>query len=270
MNKFGLLGGNLSHSKSPILHEIIMKTANILGEYILFEAKTDKEVNDVLVRVKGGEIKGLNVTIPHKERVIPFLDDISEAAKSIGAINVVVNVEGKLVGHNTDYEGFRATVCRMSIPLVNENVFVLGAGGAAKAVVKALLDECAHVILVTRDVEKAKKSFTDFESLNFITYNELLEEKGTLIVNCTPCGMIPNNKSSAVTAFIVDNFPYVIDIVYNPYTTLFMSYASKTAKVENGLYMLVVQAIRAQEIWNDVKIECVEEVYQVMKTEYLK
>ena len=268
MKKFGLLGGNLSHSKSPILHREIMKSAKISGDYMLFEAKNEEELKEVIERLRNGEIHGINVTIPHKQRVIPYLDSMSEAAKSIGAVNVIANQEGKLVGYNTDYDGFRATLKKMKLLLKDEEVFVLGAGGASKAVVKALLDEGARVSVVSREPQRAATSFCNFTGVKFITYQELNEKRGVLIVNCTPCGMVPNIDTSAVSKECVRNFENVIDIVYNPYTTQFMSFATSNAQVENGLYMLVVQAIRAQEIWNGTEIECVDTVYKHMQRVY--
>lgn len=251
---YGLLGETLSYSISDSIHEIIMKENNISGVYNMFEVKK-QDLEKGLEGFKAIGVRGVNVTIPYKQEVMKYLDDISQEAKEIGAVNTIVFDEGKLYGHNTDYFGFKMNLQKANIEIRDKSFVILGSGGAAKAVIKCLKDFNARDIVITaRNKEKAQDFFKDLE---VIAYENLKDIKSNYcIINTTPCGTYPDVESSVVGEDVVSMFENAVDLIYNPKETKFLSYGKKhEINHINGLYMLVGQAIKAQEIWNNIKID---------------
>lgn len=267
MKSFGLFGEKLSHSLSPEIHRIIFEKLNIKGTYNLFEIKKENFYK-ALDSVKTLNIKGVNVTIPYKEDIIKQLDFVSSEAKRIGAINTVKIVDDKAFGYNTDYYGFGYMISKGDITIKNNDFYVLGAGGAAKAVISYLEDNKAKSInLVSRNKESAKESFKNF-NINVIDYKALEGEKGHCIINTTPVGMYPKIDFLPVDKGIIGNFSFAMDIVYNPLETKFLKMAKELGlKCVDGLYMLVGQGVKAEEIWNDIKIndEILDIIYKTLK-----
>ena len=239
--KYALLGEKLGHSFSPIIHKEIFKDLNIDAEYELKEIKKE-EIKDTLDLLKKGIYNGYNVTIPYKKEVMQYLDEITPEAKKIGAVNTIAYKFGKLIGYNTDYYGFKEEVLFNKIDVKNKECYILGTGGASLALHKALIDLGGNVLFVSRN------------PLNDITisYEELKNKKPYLIVNATPIGMYPNVDSSPIEKDIINNTKYVMDIIFNPLQTKLLKYANSKM---NGLFMLVGQAIKAEEIWQDMKYE---------------
>jgi len=250
-NKYALIGKKLGHSFSPIIHHMIFKNFNIDGEYSLLELSRDNLI-EVVRKLREKELLGINITIPYKTDIIEYLDEVSKEAKEIGAVNTVISKDGKLIGYNTDYYGFKMIITKLKLNIKNKKNFICGAGGSAKAVIKCLEDLGGKNYLVTRNIEKAMINFQNFKNLNIISYNELqLIPEKNLIVNCTPCGMYPNIGSSIIKKEEKKDYKAGIDLIYNPEKTQFL----EDFKVcENGLLMLVGQAIKAEEIWQEIKI----------------
>ena len=266
-NKFALIGEKLGHSYSPIIHKKTFEKLNIEGSYNLLELTT-KELPLVIERLRLGKLDGINITIPYKSEIIKYLDEISEEAKTIGAVNTVISKDEKLVGYNTDYYGFQIVVEKLGIPVKNKKNFICGAGGSARAVIKCLEDLGSENYLVTRDIKKAKGKFNSFKNLKIIDYGELRKIKDkNLIINCTPCGMYPNIDCSILEEGEQKEYKGGIDLIYNPETTKFLSGFEKK---ENGLLMLVGQAIKAEEIWLDREIDgnIVEEILWEIKLKH--
>nr|WP_242834350.1 shikimate dehydrogenase [Clostridium pasteurianum] len=260
---FGLIGEKLGHSISPAIHSKLYKILGMNAVYELFEIEKKKlEVNFKALIANG--VKGLNVTIPYKVDIIKYLDEISVEADKIGAVNTICFKNGKVIGHNTDYHGFGKMLEKNNIPVKNKKIVVLGAGGAAKAVIQYFIDNNAKdILLVSRDKKKAAENF---KGTKIIDYDELKAlEQGDVIVNCTPCGMYPKTEISPVDENCIGKFSSAVDLIYNPKETLFLKYAKeKGIKAVNGLYMLVGQAIAAEELWNDSTIDenIVDKIYQ--------
>lgn len=261
MNAYGLLGEKLSHSLSPEIHKEIFKKLNIKGSYSLYEV--DKEhVDSVIDSIKVLGVNGINVTIPYKNAIMKSLDNISSEAKEIGAVNTVYIKGNKSIGYNTDYFGFGEMLKKFNVECKGKNVVVLGAGGASKAVVQYFYDNKANnIYLVSRKPETVyNKKF-----ISVISYYELENIKDSeIIVNTTPCGMYPYIDNMAVSKDILANYKVAIDIIYNPKETKFLSEAKKLGLITvDGLYMLVGQAIKAEEIWNNAKLnnEDLEDIY---------
>lgn len=254
MKYYGLLGDKLSHSLSPTIHESILKELQINGQYQLFECKRDNLKNK-LQDLKDLGVDGLNVTMPHKVDIMEYLDEISEEAKRINAINTISFKDGVTTGYNTDYYGFGMTLQREDVSLMSKKALILGSGGASKAVVQYLIDNgIGEVVVASRDASKAKEKYKEFQVINYDKIQGLKDFH--MIINTTPCGMFPNINNSPVIKDQISNFDTAIDLIYNPQETLFLKDAKELGlKHINGLYMLVGQAIKSQEIWNDIKID---------------
>jgi len=251
MNKlYGLIGKKLSHSYSVEIHKAIMSELQINGDYKLFELKED-ELEDFIVN-PAENLHGASVTIPYKIDVMDYLDEISSEAKNIGAVNTIKFKKGKTSGYNTDYFGFSMMLDYFNISVANRDIVVLGTGGASKAVIQYLKDShCKTITLVTRTIDKS----IDYD-VDTITYDELASLNKDIVINTTPNGMYPNIDSSPVSIDQIKGIEAAVDVIYNPETTKFMAIATELgAKSISGLYMLVAQAIKAQEIWQNISID---------------
>lgn len=233
--KYGLIGKPLGHSFSREIHALIADY-----DYRLFEIDEDELPRFFQER----DFSGINVTIPYKQAVIPFLDKISDEAKKIGAVNTIVKKEGKLFGFNTDYFGMRALIKSTGLDLENKSVLILGTGGTSKTAVEVSKSLGAKkIVKVSR-----KKSF------GAVTYDEAYEKYSgaDFIINTTPVGMFPNADKTPVDVKKFKNLQGVIDAVYNPLRTNFVLDAESIgAKGRGGLYMLVAQAVYASALFLD-------------------
>lgn len=245
MNKFGLIGFPLTHSfsKKYFTEKFERTGLSSTHSYELFEME---DYNELLPLIRNNpELRGINVTIPHKQNVIPFLDFVDPSATRIGAVNVIkVREDGHLSGYNSDYFGFRKSLEEF-IPGLNNGfkALVLGFGGAAKAVVVALEDLGIDYKIVSRKSSETSISYEEAKGL----INEY-----HLVINCSPVGTYPNiDLCPDVNYEALTPGHYLYDLVYNPEETLFMKKGlEKEAKVINGYQMLVYQAEKAWEIWN--------------------
>lgn len=254
MDTYGLLGEKLGHSLSPQIHNKIFKHANLDGEYLLFPTQKE-DIIKLINKIRLGEIKGINVTIPYKLNVMKYLDGISEEAKYIGSVNTVCTQKGKLVGFNTDSFGFKKTLEINTIKIKDRNIAVLGTGGASKSVVYVTKSMGAkRVDLFSRTPKEHQKGYDELDA----------EHDYDVIINTTPVGMYPNAGFSPILKKCIGNAEAVVDIVYNPLETRLLSYAKQLGKQHvNGMYMLVAQAVKAQEIFNAIKIgdDVIKKIY---------
>ena len=231
--EYGCIGKKLGHSFSAVIHAK-------LGDY---DYRLCELTETELIEFMTNKIfKGINVTIPYKETVIPFLDRIDESAKKIGAVNTVVNSNGVLTGYNTDFYGMSELLKRGGITLADKNVFILGTGGTSKtarAVAKSL--GAAEINVVSRNPHNGE-----------ISYDEMFRRSAEVevIINTTPVGMFPKSDASPANPEKFPNLSGAADAVYNPLTTEFISRARVCgANADNGLYMLVAQAAKAAELF---------------------
>ncbi len=225
--KSGLLGRKLGHSYSPQIHAL-------MGEYSydLFE-KEPEEVGEFILH---GDYTGINVTIPYKKDVIPYLDQLSPTARKMESVNTIVRREdGTLFGHNTDYFGFTSMVLRSGIQVAGKKALVLGSGGTSNTAVKALMDLGAQVVIVSRSGEN------NYENLH-------LHADAAVIVNTTPVGMYPKTGAAPLDLKQFPHLEGVLDVIYNPARTKLLLDAEELGLPhENGLWMLVAQAKEAAE-----------------------
>ena len=242
--KCGLLGRKLGHSYSPQIHAF-------LGDYSydLFEKEPD-QIQDFL---KNGDFTGINVTIPYKKDVIPYLDEISDVARKMGAVNTIVRrPDGSLFGHNTDYFGFASMVKRSGLEVAGKKVLILGSGGASNTVTAVLKELGSTVIVVSRSGEN------NYANLH-------LHRDASVIVNTTPVGMYPNTGVSPVDLKQFPHLEGVLDVVYNPARTQFLLDAETLGlPCCNGLWMLVAQAKEAAEYFTGIPISdsVIETIYR--------
>lgn len=236
--KLGLIGRNISYSFSKKYFE--QKFQKLLLSHYSYEIFELENLDNISELMKTLNLKGLNVTIPYKEKVIPFIDELSEEAQDIGAINCIKIENGKTKGYNTDAFGFEKTLL-LHKQENQQSAIVLGNGGAAKAVKFVLTKHNIPFITVSRNTE--------------INYENLTPEQvseNLIIVQCTPVGTFPNVEDSVQIPFeALGKNHLIIDLVYNPeYSKFIKNAAEYGAKTVNGLYMLEQQAEKAWEIWN--------------------
>ena len=247
MDKYGLIGYPLHHSFSQSYFNEKFKAEKIDAEYVNFEIPIIKEFPGIIKN--NLNLKGLNVTIPYKEQVMPYLDDLSDNAKAIGAVNVIKFVRNKsgkkvkLIGYNSDVIGFQQSL----EPLLEEHhqsALILGTGGASKAIRRGLDNLGLSSQFVSRET-----------TANVIRYEDItpeMMEKHTVIVNCTPVGMFPNiNECLNIPYELLTPKHLLYDLLYNPDETLFLKKGKEQgAKVKNGLEMLLLQAFASWEFWH--------------------
>lgn len=231
--QYGLLGQRLSHSFSKDIHDS-------LGAYSYDLIKLSP--HELSSFIRGRDFSGLNVTIPYKEAVIPYLDVLDHFAEEIGAVNTIVNDGGRLIGYNTDHYGMIKLIERAKITLAGKKVVILGTGGTSKTAFAV----ARH--LGAKEILRVSRSGRD----GAVTYDELYSLHGDaeIIINTTPCGMYPLCDESPLELERLPSVSGVIDAVYNPLRTpLVLDARERKIRAEGGLYMLVMQAIRASELF---------------------
>lgn len=242
MPQYGLIGYPLSHSFSGKYFTDKFQKENLPDcKYSLFPLKSIEELPDLLAAHR--DLVGLNVTIPYKEQIIPFLDVVSETARDIGAVNTIRIRDGKLEGFNSDVYGFAKSL-ENSLPTPAKGALILGTGGASKAVRYVLNEMNVPNLLVSRRIEKGDLTYTDID--------QFLLKSHPLIINTTPLGTFPNvDVAPELPYHCLDSENKLYDLVYNPEKTLFLNNGlAQGCAIKNGLEMLILQAERSWEIWN--------------------
>lgn len=235
----GLIGYPLSHSYSKVIHEDVAGYA-----YDLIEIVPSNFEQFMLEK----QFDALNVTIPYKQQIITYLDELDDKAKRIGAVNTVVNVSGKLIGYNTDYYGFKWMIEHHGIDLKSKRVVILGHGGATKAIQVVVHDlGASECLIVSRTKSKDTISYDDLYQLN---------QEIDVLINATPVGMFPNHEAAPVDLSRLSKVTAVVDIVYNPLKTeLLLQTEQMNVKAVGGLEMLVAQAKEAIEIFTNKQLD---------------
>jgi shikimate dehydrogenase len=258
---YGLLGKTLSHSISPSLHNNGFRDLGINAVYLMLETK-DQDLEQYINSLKNLGFAGWNVTIPHKESIIPYLNGFSSLARASGAVNTVLNRRGRLTGYNTDVIGFQRQIEESGVKVKDKRAVVIGAGGAARAVIAAMVQlDVADITIINRTVENAEelaklfreensKQNFDFCSLDEQEYGEVVKA-ADLVVDTTPVGMYSNNINKIViNPDYLHEKQLVIDLVYNPLKTKILKEAEKRgAQIGNGLPTLIYQAEASFKLW---------------------
>ncbi|MGC4021602.1 MAG: shikimate dehydrogenase [Cyclobacteriaceae bacterium] len=244
--KFGLIGSTVSHSFSKsYFDEKFFREGLRDYHYDLYQLKNVDEIKKLLS--ENPELCGLNVTIPYKEQVLKFLNDIDPTAKNIGAVNVIKIKDGTLKGFNTDSDAFYETVQKWFPVVKDAKALVLGTGGSSKAVQQALKKLSIPFETVSREKSKANHTYESLEK------NKNIISEASLIINTTPLGMSPDtNNLPPINYELITPHHFVYDLIYNPARTLFIQKAEmRGATIKNGLEMLQIQAEKAWAIWNN-------------------
>lgn len=237
--EYGLIGEKLLHSFSKEIHSLLGDYDYSLLELSLAEAEK---------LLKSKSFKGLNVTIPYKEAVIPFLDEISTEVKNAGAVNTVINKNGKLIGFNTDIPAMKAALSRSKIDIKDKNVLILGTGGTSKTAFSVC------VSLGAKNINFVSRT----KSENAVTYDEahIIHGDTNVIINTTPVGMFPDSGSMPIDISLFPQLEAVFDVIYNPIRTRLIVEAEKAMlKTGSGLYMLIYQAVLSSELFLGKKYE---------------
>ncbi len=247
----GLIGWPVEHSRSPAMHNAAFEALGLDWRYVLLPTLPG-QVEAVVSRIRSGELSGTNVTIPHKQAVMPFLDEIDPAAQAVGAVNTIVRRDGRLIGFNTDTLGFKRALLETGVAVSDQPCAILGAGGSARAVVYILRELGAKITVCARDVAKAKALSS---SARMLIELPSIDPATRLIVNTTPVGLSPNVAASPWP----DDVPLpanalVFDLINNPPRTRLLQQAEAAGlRAVNGWRMLVHQGAAAFELWTGVE-----------------
>lgn len=254
----GILGDPVEHSLSPTMHNAAFKELGLDFAYVTFKVKKDR-LSGAIVGAKKLGIFGLNVTMPHKQLIMKYLDEVDSAAKSIGAVNTILSLDGKFVGFNTDGVGALNALRENDVSLYNKKLLLLGAGGAGRAIAFHAAQETIELVILNRTVNKAKalakflrRRYGKKVAGNLLS-PVLIEkelENADVLINATSVGMYPQTDRSLVDLSWLRQGLCVMDIIYSPLETKLARDAKSTgAKVVSGVEMLVHQGAVSFEIW---------------------
>jgi shikimate dehydrogenase len=250
----GIIGNPLTQSMSPMLHNYWLKKYKINSFYVPFPIK---KLSDIKLPIKSMNLVGLNITIPYKKEIIKHLDSINKKAKEINAVNTVLNKKGKLIGYNTDIEGFGRGLEKKDNWIKNKPVYIFGAGGAAEAIISFIYSAGSKdITIINRTIDNAKKIAKRYKGIKFVdTSKKINFAEAGLIVNTTSLGMIgyPNLN---IDLKGINKKAIIYDIVYNPIETNLIIKAQKQGlEYITGIDMFIEQAIRSFEIWFNITPE---------------
>ena len=250
MKKYLVIGNPIEHSLSPKLHNHWIKENNIAAVYDKKQLN-ETDIEGIILEVKNGKIDGINITVPFKKSVIPFLDQLTSLAEEAQSVNTIFKKDNKVVGDNTDIGGFELGLKHINYDLKNKKVFILGAGGVVPSIIVALKRlGAAKIILSNRTKEKAeniKKIFSDLEVINWGEAPDF-----NMIINATSLGLKNEDEIKLNYADIGPNKLFY-DVIYNPSKTKFLSKAKQFGnQIENGKMMFIYQAQLAFKIWHNL------------------
>lgn len=254
----GLLGYPVEHSLSPAMHNAAFEYLNLDYCYVTFPVRPEM-LKDAINGVRALSLIGVNVTVPHKENVIPFLDEVSEEALFIGAVNTIKNDNGKLIGYNTDGKGFMQSLSEAGISIRDKKLLVVGAGGASRAIGYYLCKEASYLYLYDVDDNKAVslkrhlnkiKGNVSLADSNSVSDKDFFSEID-VIINATPLGLKPDDPMP-VDASVINKNNIICDLIYKE-TPLLREASKIGCKTIDGLGMLLWQGVFAFEIWTDIR-----------------
>ena len=264
MKKFLVIGNPIKHTLSPKLHNFWIKKNNVNAIYGKLETHKS-DLNELCENLKQGKLDGLNVTVPFKKEIIPYINVLSGHALRTKSVNTISIENGNLVGHNTDIDGFELSVKKLNYDVSNKTVIILGAGGVVPSIIYALKKMNASKIFVSnRTKEKAEDMQNQFDDLQILDWGELTNFD--MIINATSIGLKENDKFEIDFSKIGKN-KFFYDVIYEPHETNFFQAGNQKGNIfENGLNMFLYQAQKAFNIWHNVEPEINEEVINFLKS----
>ena len=257
-----VIGHPIEHSMSPIMHNAALKELSLDYIYLTFDVPP-RELEKAVSGIRKHDIKGINVTIPHKEQIMEYLDQIDPLAKKIGAVNTIKNQKGNLIGKNTDAFGAKQALINAGFEIKEKKVLILGAGGAARAVSFALSDESDKIficdiierraIALANELKDKMKIKAVGKKFNYEALKSLIIDVD-LLINTTPVGMYPDINKTPISKDLLADHLFVYDVIYNPLNTQLLKDASEIGcKTLNGIEMFINQGALAFEWWTDTK-----------------
>lgn len=249
---YAVIGDPIAHSLSPVFQNYFIKQKNINAIYIPLRITASILRNSL--EVLKNNFAGFNVTIPHKESIMQYLDEIDPLAIEYGAVNTIKVINDRLIGYNTDSLGFARSIENVGVSLKEKEVLLLGAGGAAKVIAHEIMKLGGNLTIANRNIEKGVQLKNQLEKSYgvsvSITKPKELNAPFDIIINSTPVGMYPNIDELPTNPNILQNAELVYDVIYNPLETKLLKLGSKFgAKTINGLPMLIYQGLKSFEIW---------------------
>ena len=262
MKKFLVIGNPIDHSLSPKLHNYWIKQNNINA---IYEKKKleEQDLENLILQVREKNISGINVTVPFKKAIIPFLDKLTLGAKKTQSVNTVYLDNDKVVGHNTDIVGFEMSIKKSNIDLSNKSIFILGAGGVVSSIILALTKmKVSRIIVSNRTKKKAENLKKLFNNIIIIDWGELPDFD--MIINATSLGLNQEDEINLDFSLINKN-KFFYDVIYNPNETGFLKIGKKSSNIAiNGKLMFVYQALMAFSIWHGVKPDINDKVLNLL------
>tara|TARA_B100002051_G_C16623029_1_gene579288 strand:- start:228 stop:1019 length:792 start_codon:yes stop_codon:yes gene_type:complete len=250
MKKYLVIGNPIEHSLSPKIHNYWIKKNNIKAEYEKKKIK-EEDIKNIIEQVKKGDISGINVTVPFKKKVIPFLEELTPEAKESQSVNTIYKDNGKIIGHNTDIAGFELAIRHLKYDAKDKKIFILGAGGVVSSIILALKKiGISKIILSNRTKKKAEDLKIYFKDLEIVDWGEITDFD--MIINATSIGLKINDEIELDYEKIGPN-KFFFDIIYNPTQTNFLKKAKKVGnRIENGKMMFIYQAHQAFTLWHKI------------------
>jgi len=262
MKKFLVIGNPIEHSLSPKLHNYWIKTNNIDA---IYEKKklNDEELENIILKVKKEEIHGINVTVPFKNKIIPYLDQLSPEAEKTKSVNTIYTSNEQVIGHNTDIAGFELSLKKLKYDVSSKKILILGAGGVVPSIIFALNRMNVSKITITnRTKEKAEKLKELFKELFVADWGDVSDFD--MIINATSVGLNANEKINLDLSKVGNN-KFFYDVIYNPGETNFLKIGKDLGnKTENGKFMFIYQAHQAFTIWHKLMPEINDEVVNII------
>ncbi len=253
-----IIGYPIEHTFSPNMHNFISEMVGADYVYSAFEVKPE-DLGDAVRGIRALGIAGGNVTAPHKKAVMGYLDEVSEQAQLLGSVNTIVNKDGRLIGYNTDADGFLMSLTANGVSVSGRDILIFGAGGVTMpTVIRLIQEKPASITVINRTVSKAERLRDEVKaSVGFEINTEKKLSRYDVVINTTSAGMEPQlDKMPTDDLSVIDKNTAVADMIYNPEKTLFLQEAEKRgAKIINGLGMLIYQGIIAYELFTGVKLD---------------
>ena len=262
MKKFLVIGNPIEHSLSPTLHNYWIKNSGIDAIYEK-QKLNENELEQITLRVKEKKIDGINVTVPFKKSIIPFLDELSIEAKSTQSVNTIYLKDNKVIGHNTDIVGFETSIKKSKYNLVNKEVLILGAGGVVPSIIFALKKmKVSKITISNRTKEKAENLKKLFNNIEIIEWGVV--PNFDMIINATSVGLKKEDNINLDLSSISKN-RFFYDVIYNPKETSFLKIGKNLGNIIlNGKLMFIYQALSAFNIWHGIKPDIDENVIKLL------
>jgi shikimate dehydrogenase len=264
MKKYFVIGNPINHSLSPKLHNYWLKENRI--DAIYDKRKIDeRDLNNIISEVKEKKINGINVTVPFKKAVIPYLDKLSPEAEQTYSVNTIILDDKDLIGYNTDIGGFANAIKNLQFDIMGKKVLILGAGGVVPSIIFALNKmEVSEIIITNRTKEKAEYLKTQFPNISVIDWGEMIDFD--LVINATSLGL--NKEEINLDFSKLEKNKLFYDVIYNPSETNFLKEGKKLGnQIENGKLMFIYQAQEAFKIWHGIKPEINQKTLKLLEND---